>query len=131
MSTPVSLLMRSGSTVQLTTHDAFNWTRLHLKYRVRLNVVYKDSEDNSPRDVIMRSVARRRGFKGLLNSNSKAKVFHGYLEGDYEIATLGFYTNNIAGVARLVERYSDLFVSVQSYEQYMAAMALSEQLNTL
>lgn len=130
MSTPVSLLMRTGSTVQLTTHDAFNWTRLHLQYRVRLNVVYKDSEDNNPRDVIMRNVARRRNLKGLLGSNTKAKVFNGYLEGDYEIATLGFYTNNIAGLARLVQKYPDLFVSVQSYEQYTAAMALSEQLNT-
>jgi hypothetical protein len=65
-----------------------------------------------------------RDLESVLGSKTKAYKAHGLLEGDYKIATQGFYTNNFLGVKKLYQIYPELISSVQSVEQF----TLSEQL---
>jgi len=67
-------------------------------------------------------------FLELLGSKTKAHNFHGYLEGDYELATSGFYTNNMKGVSRLFEKYGDMFEAIQTIDQYKMMNKLATEM---
>lgn len=118
------------STMHLVSTDTLNWSHPSYSFRVRLEpsqLPDLDLADDSA-DKVLAQMRRTRSFLGLLQSNTKAKRFHGYLEGDYTMATFGFYTNNLNGVKRLYQKYPELFVSVQRYDQYLAASELAKLL---
>lgn len=114
--------------MRLTAVDSLNWSHPDKQYRVRLHVAPLP-EGLKGVDRVRAMSDRRRSLGGLLGSKTKAKNFHGYLEADYEMATHGFYTNNLVGLRRLFAKYPGLFDSVQTQEQYRAARALSDALN--
>jgi|AntRauTorcE11897_2_1112592.scaffolds.fasta_scaffold00173_6 hypothetical protein len=104
--------------VTLLGHDALRWSKSDKNIRIRL---VREECDVS-------WIWGANSMFELLNSKTKAHNFHGYLEGDYIIATSGFYTNNMKGVARLFEKYSHMFESIQTYEQYKTMNELASQL---
>ena len=47
---------------------------------------------------------------------------------DYELATCGFYTNNMKGVARLFDICADKFDTIQTYDQYLEMKKLANEM---
>lgn len=93
--------------------DTLNWSKPNYVFRVRL------VKEHLTRTIVYDII--NPDFYSILQSGTKARRFHGYLEGDYELATAGFYTNNARGIARLVKKYPDMIESIQSYDQYTFA----------
>lgn len=114
--------------MRLTSMDTLNWSHPEMQYRVRLHVA-RLPDGLSGLDLMRANVERRRSLGGLLGSKTKAKNFHGYLEGDYAMATHGFYTNNLTGLKRLFAKYPDLFDTVQTLAQYRASKDFAEVLS--
>jgi len=102
--------------IVLFGHDTLNWSKNDKGIRVRL-LREKCYITWSPKTFLL-----------LLGSKTKAQRFHGCLEGDYEIATCGFYTNNMKGVARLFEKYGDMFDAIQTHDQYIEMKRLSNEM---
>ena len=103
------------------SHDTANWSHADKKIRVRLAT---NDEFFNPNDSMNESMnafkdfLKERTMESVVGSKTKAKQFHGLLEGDYEIATRGFYTNNFEGLKTLFQRYPEMFESIQTYEQF-------------
>lgn len=125
--TGLSGTANAGLAMRLTSVDTLNWSHPTMQYRVRLHPVPLP-EGLTGLEMARARVERRRSLGGLLGSKTKGKRFHGYLEGDYEMGSSGFYTNNLVGLRRLFAKYPEVFESVQTLEQYRSARALSELL---
>lgn len=99
------------------SHDTANWSHADKKFRVRL---VSNRELVNPNDSMnfLKDLLKERTMASVVGSKTKAKQFHGLLEGDYEIATGGFYTNNFEGLKTLFQRYPEMFESIQTYEQF-------------
>ena len=108
--------IETGRLLTKMATDTLNWSNHNYAFRVRMK-----------RDYLFNPIPYRHkeGFGEMIKSKSTAKVFHGYLEGDYKLATSGFYTNNARGIGRLVKRYPEIIDSVQTHDQYMFAVQLS------
>lgn len=110
--------------------DTLHWSHPEYSFRVRLDVeklpdpALNDSSTDMER--VQSQFNRRKSFTELLKSKTKAHKFHGYLEGDYTLATFGFYTNNLEGVRKLYQRYPELFSSIQRVDQYNESRKLAE-----
>ena len=99
------------------SHDTANWSHADKIFRVRLA---SNSELVNPNDSMnfLKDLLKEKTMESVVGSKTKAKQFHGLLEGDYEIATRGFYTNNFEGLKTLFQRYPEMFESIQTYEQF-------------
>jgi hypothetical protein len=99
------------------SHDTANWSHADKKIRVRLAT---NDELVNPNDSMnfFKGFPKERTMESVVGSKTKAKQFHGLLEGDYEIATRGFYTNNLEGLKTLFQRYPEMFESIQTHEQF-------------
>jgi hypothetical protein len=99
------------------SHDTANWSHADKKIRVRLAT---NDELVNPNDSMnfFKGFLKERTMESVVGSKTKAKQFHGLLEGDYEIATRGFYTNNLEGLKTLFQRYPEMFESIQTHEQF-------------
>lgn len=121
------------STMHLVSTDTLYWSNPEFSFRVRLDTSKLPdpylSEDATDTEKLQSQFSRRRSLKQLLKSNTKARRFHGYLEGNYKMASFGFYTNNLEGVKKLYQKYPELFVSVQRYDQYKSALQLANFLS--
>ena len=98
--------------ITLFGHDTLNWSKDEKNIRVRLLREECNTSWSS------------KTFLALLGSKTMAQKFHGCLEGDYELATCGFYTNNMKGVARLFDICADKFDTIQTYDQYLEMKSL-------
>lgn len=116
-----------GLALRLTSMDSLNWSHPDKQYRVRLHVSPLPAHLKGV-DRVRAVVERRRSLGGLLGSKTKGKRFHGYLAGDYAMATHGFYTNNLNGLNRLFAKYPELFDTVQSLELYKVSLELAASL---
>jgi len=102
--------------ITLFGHDTLNWSKDEKNIRVRLLREECNTSWSS------------KTFLALLGSKTMAQKFHGCLEGDYELATCGFYTNNMKGVARLFDICADKFDTIQTYDQYLEMKKLANEM---
>jgi hypothetical protein len=99
------------------SHDTANWSHKDKEYRVRLVSNHELANPNDSMNVF-KTFLKERTMESVVGSKTKAKQFHGLLEGDYEIATRGFYTNNFEGLKTLFQKFPEMFESIQTYEQF-------------
>jgi hypothetical protein len=113
--------IKYGHALRMSSHDTLNWSQPDKSFRVRFDrtklTVHPLLADYSLNN-----------FNRLFESKTKAKKMHGYLEGDYKLATSGFYTNNLNGIKKIIDRYPNLVEKVQTYEQYKFSQMLAREL---
>lgn len=90
-------------------NDSLNWSHSDKMFRVRVKVF------------------NNRGPKSLENifgSNTKIKTFLACFGNDFTLATHGFYTNDLDGIRKYLQRYPDDVDSIQSKIAYDNAMMI-------
>lgn len=106
------------------THDSMNWSHPDYNYRVRL---VSKNEEQTKKDPF-ENLKTKRTLETVTGSKTKAHKFHACLEGDYELATDGLYTNNFQGLKQIYQAFPDMFESVQTHEQFLLSHKLSKDL---